>query len=406
MFSQLSKAQGLLKLRWVAIVSMIVMTVPLYIMGGIHKDKFPFIIFLLSSLIIFNLLSPQFVLNRKSDGPLLVQLLIDLLAFGGWLFALGTANGPFVYLLCLHAFLGGLLLRRKNSIAFAVALIFVLILLQNELYQDAKITLYVDMKSLYLQLLAQWLVIAFSFLLSQMFARFLEAQEIQIRHLQESQHRRDRLKSLGALMSGFAHQIATPLNATSLHLSRAMRLQDFSEVEKALLTHQESSSVFQQMRTVFSSSDENQHSKVNLQQIIQELCTAWLKDHPSRKLQIAIADEEIFCDLHMLSFTQSFFDILDNANEASQDGAEIILQVYRDQLNVHVVVIDQGAGLSKNILSQLGQPFVTDKIDGNGLGVFSAMMMAQAHGGDFEIKNNSSGTGAQVRIRLPLEVVP
>jgi len=97
-------------------------------------------------------------------------------------------------------------------------------------------------------------------------------------------------------------------------------------------------------------------------------------------------------------------DLLDNAKEASPEQSEIALRLYREDKNVVLEVVDAGHGLSREILSRLGEPFITDKTAGNGLGVYSAMMTAQSLGGDFVLANNSSGKGAVARLSFPEEV--
>ena len=112
------------------------------------------------------------------------------------------------------------------------------------------------------------------------------------------------------------------------------------------------------------------------------------------------------CRVQPLSFSQTVLDLLDNAKEASAETSEVAVRLYRESQDVVLEVVDAGRGVSAEILRRLGEPFITDKPAGNGLGVYSAMMTAQSLGGDFTLANNPTGTGAVARLSFPEEVTP
>ncbi|MDA9984241.1 ATP-binding protein, partial [Porticoccaceae bacterium] len=62
---------------------------------------------------------------------------------------------------------------------------------------------------------------------------------------------------------------------------------------------------------------------------------------------------------------------------------------------------DFGAGLDAAKLETLGQPFVTDKADGLGLGLFLSQATLTRFGGSVSLQNAPEG-GTVTQIRLPL----
>lgn len=410
--AQLQKSMpGLIRFRWIAIVSLLLGTIPLLYWGYLSLRHFPYIVAVLSLLALLNVLSHS-IWSREEDfrqKNILVHLWVDLLAASGLLFVSGSANNPFVSILCIHAFLGGMLLRKGASYAFAASMVGILMLLQGETYLDAQKTVGVDFSELALRFLSQWVLITASWFVSHYFSSLLEKKERRIRLLQDRQHQADRLKALGALTAGFSHQMATPMNSLKLRMERGLRKLDSQdsaareEFAKAQAALDESVHVLRHMASVFSRSSQSELQSVELQRLTPDLLEVWRKENSLVPVQFQITEESLPCRLQVLAFSQTFFDLLDNAVEASPAESVVCVRLYREDSWAVLEVVDKGSGLSPEILSRLGEPFVTGKEDGNGLGIYSAHMMAQAAGGEFNIFNNTSGKGGTARIRLPLE---
>jgi len=67
-----------------------------------------------------------------------------------------------------------------------------------------------------------------------------------------------------------------------------------------------------------------------------------------------------------------------------------------------VEIIDKGPGFAPDVMSQLGEPYVTTRSEqgGTGLGLFVSRGIIEAHGGTMHFENRADG-GALVRIELP-----
>ncbi|XGC80403.1 sensor histidine kinase [Bdellovibrio bacteriovorus] len=405
---------GLVRFRWIAMVFLVIGMFPLLKWGHLRTRDIPYFILVLALLGTFNVIAQG--LTEKDFGSkqkfILINLLIDLLAAVGLLFVSGSALNPFISILCIHAFLGGMLLRNKISYVFAAAVAILLGLLQFETYFDLLKTTDFQKTELALPFISQWVLILASYFVSLYFSRLLDKNEQRIRMLQDRQHQADRLKSLGALTAGFSHQMATPMNSLKLRMERGLRklaAQDFSakeEFEKAQSSLDECVSVFQHMASIFSHSAQADLTRVELAKLVHDLLAVWKVENPGAEIEALLTNEVLHCRIQLLAFSQTFFDLLDNAKEASTANQKIYLRLYKEDSWARIEITDKGSGLSEEILSRLGEPFVTDKPDGNGLGLYSANMMAQAAGGEFSIYNNNSNNpaeGATARLRLPLE---
>lgn len=405
-----TRIQGVIHFRWIAIVGLIFGVLPLLQVGYLQKTQMPYVMAVIALLALFNGLT-QGIWSKSATSQesriLFVQLLVDLLAAAGLLFVTGSANNPFIFVLCIHAFLGGMLLRGYRSLLFGFLVLVLMGILQSETFQDAKITVNADTRELYFQFLAQWTVVIVAWAVAYLFASLLSKQEQRIRNLQERQLKADRLKSLGALTAGFSHQMATPLNALKLRLDRASRkaaqqpeiLNELVEAQESL---NECISIFHHMAGVFSNSTEGEMQKTKIKALVVDVLKAWKQDHPNVQIETHFQEDEVTCQIQVLAFSQTLFDLLDNAAEASEFKEVISLRLFSAQQSLILEVIDSGKGLSKEIISRLGEPFATDKKHGNGLGIYSAQMTAQGLGGEFSLFNNRSGKGATARLSISL----
>ncbi|MDG0815384.1 sensor histidine kinase [Bdellovibrio svalbardensis] len=405
-----TRIQGVIRFRWIAIVGLIFGAIPLLQVGYLQKTQMPYLMAVIALLALFNGLT-QGIWSKPSASQesriLFVQLLVDLLAATGLLFASGSANNPFIFVLCIHAFLGGMLLRGYRSLSFGFLVLLLLSILQAETFQDAKITVNVDTREVFFNFLAQWTIIIVSWGVAYLFASLLEKQEERIRNLQERQLKADRLKSLGALAAGFSHQMATPLNALKLRVDRAARKSvSQPEIQAELADAQESLSeciaIFHQMAGVFSNSTGGDLQKIKVKPLLLDILKAWKQDHPSVNVETHFQEGDVVCEVQALALSQTLFDLLDNAAEASDFKETVSLRLFTEGQSLILEVVDLGKGLSKEVISRLGEPFITDKKHGNGLGIYSAQMAAQAMGGEFSLFNNKSGKGATARLLISM----
>jgi len=106
---------------------------------------------------------------------------------------------------------------------------------------------------------------------------------------------------------------------------------------------------------------------------------------------------------------QALLNLIKNAAEAVEPlngQGEIILQTrFRSGVTSHtgsddttqhlpieICIIDNGPGIAKHIASQLFQPFVSTKPEGQGLGLSLVSKVAAAHGGLVEVKSRPGKT--------------
>jgi signal transduction histidine kinase len=107
----------------------------------------------------------------------------------------------------------------------------------------------------------------------------------------------------------------------------------------------------------------------------------------------------IFCDSNQIK--QVFMNLFKNAMEAMPYGGHITIEVDIQGSEQMIRIKDNGKGMSKEVLSKIGQPFNTTKDYGNGLGIMVTKRIIDSHNGRIQFAS-SSESGTTVDIRLPL----
>jgi two-component system sensor histidine kinase RegB len=100
-----------------------------------------------------------------------------------------------------------------------------------------------------------------------------------------------------------------------------------------------------------------------------------------------------------LTLAQAITNILNNAADASPDNVEIDARWSADELVLEIA--DRGAGLAPEVQASAGEPFLTTKSDGLGLGLFLAYTTFSRFGGDVRLMQRDGG-GVLCRLTLPL----
>jgi signal transduction histidine kinase len=102
---------------------------------------------------------------------------------------------------------------------------------------------------------------------------------------------------------------------------------------------------------------------------------------------------------------QVITNLLSNAFRWTPDGGRIELQLGASNGSVAVDVLDSGPGVALTQRQRIFEPFVSDDVNGTGLGLPIARELAVALGGGIELESRN-GKGSRFRLVLPLRPVP
>jgi signal transduction histidine kinase len=100
---------------------------------------------------------------------------------------------------------------------------------------------------------------------------------------------------------------------------------------------------------------------------------------------------------------QVWTNLIDNAIDAVQGTGKICVGTSREDDQVVVEIVDNGAGIPKEAQARMFEPFFTTKSVGKGTGlglIISNRIVGDRHGGEIEFESRPGET--RFKVRLPI----
>ncbi|HAL67741.1 MAG TPA: PAS domain-containing sensor histidine kinase [Pseudomonas sp.] len=226
------------------------------------------------------------------------------------------------------------------------------------------------------------------------------------RRLQDQLARHERLSSLGRMVASLAHQIRTPLSAAMLYASH------LADPEQTLTTQtrqrfagslkERLHELEQQVRDmlVFARGELPLTDRISLKalfQALQQAAQTHVQGHAVR-WQCDSRLGELLCNRDTL--VGALLNLIENATQASQGAARLKVHLWRRQQTLHLCISDAGTGIAPDLLARIGEPFLTTKSTGTGLGLAVVKAVVKAHHGSVQVRSKV-GRGTCVRVELP-----
>jgi signal transduction histidine kinase len=235
-----------------------------------------------------------------------------------------------------------------------------------------------------------------------------------VRRLQESVERADRLKQLGEMAAGVAHEIRNPLNGIEGFASLLQR--DLPVDDKR---HRFAAHIVDGVRTLnrtvsalleFTNPRRIERRLTNpgeLANACLELVRAGQSVSDDTPVQLDLIDHGGIAPVEIdgVQIKQVLLNLVQNAVQAVH-GAErtdgrVVVSVTRDATQVVFTVDDNGSGVPREERQRIFTPFYTTKDMGTGLGLAIAHTVVSLHGGTLTVDDAPTG-GARFRVALPV----
>jgi two-component system sensor histidine kinase PilS (NtrC family) len=236
----------------------------------------------------------------------------------------------------------------------------------------------------------------------------------EIRQMEESVKRSDRLAAVGRMAAGLAHEIRNPLGSMGSALQFLRERSNLDDADRELLdvALKESNRLDEIIRNFLTYAKpgtavfgKDSKEAVDLSVLLND-CATLLRHSPEIKETHAIIldlpDTRLAVRGNEVQIKQIFWNIARNAVAAMPDGGSLTIRIERstDRPWVFVVFKDNGIGIPPDRLDRLFEPFSEDAT-GTGLGLSIVRKIVTEHGGDISIES-SEGTGTEVRLGFPL----
>ena len=219
--------------------------------------------------------------------------------------------------------------------------------------------------------------------------------------------RSEKLSVIGQLAAGVAHEIRNPLTALK-GFTQLLRIKyiDHSyyfdimanEIDRINLIVNEFMTLAKPHYSSFQYSDINKILKsvlsiLDTQATLLNIQVTYIAPDDSPK---------IYCNENQLK--QVFLNLIKNAFEAMPNGGTAIIKMEYDLDSrvIHVMIQDHGSGMPESVKKRIGEPFLTTKEKGTGLGLMVTSRIIEEHNGIMEI-TSEEGIGTIIDVQIPFD---
>lgn len=399
-----AKLAWLVRLRWLALSAQLLSIVPALAFEVLELRLLPEFVGVIAVLATFNAVTWLRLRGKAgvSQPQILIQLCADIAALSTLLVLSGGAWNPLVPILFVHSVLGALLLEGRTSVIFFAILVACLGLIQANSYIPARFS--GSLLPPVILFPAQFLVALVFWILTTWLSRTLSTLQSHFALMRERKTRIDRLRAVGALAAGLSHEFATPLSTAQLRLARLARnqkLEDDADLRTAREELDRCAGVLRHMAGTQLHPDRLSLEVVEVDQLASQVCSSFARTRDDCSIRFSVEGwGPRRALLPTVAFSQALINLIDNAVQSGGDRPEVDVVVRARPGRVDLSVADRGPGWPDVVRSHLGEPFVTTRPHGVGLGLYYVHSLAEALGARLTLEDRAQG-GAIARISLP-----
>ncbi len=249
----------------------------------------------------------------------------------------------------------------------------------------------------------------------------VEERTKELKETQDKLVQSERLRSLGVITTGVAHDfnniLGVILGRTQLLIRKLKNsdiIEDLQIIEKSAL---KGSSTIRRMQDYTRIRKDETFVPVQMNEIIDEVIeitkTRWKDEADNKGIVIEVekkCDDIPFVTGNASELKDVIINVLFNAFDSMPGGGRVEIKTYLEHIHdepwVTTEISDTGCGMAEEIQSKIFDPFFTTKSEhGTGLGMSTAYGIIQRHKGEITFKSKENqGTTFYIRLMAALFV--
>ncbi len=231
----------------------------------------------------------------------------------------------------------------------------------------------------------------------------------ELKGMEEAVRRNDRLRALGQLSAGVAHEIRNPLAgiATTAEVLGEKLAGDEDKVRyiHVMLDEIQRLDGIVKNLLAFARPPKPQVSRCDVAEVVTRVVSLAADATSARGVLVSTAvDEDAVCLADASQLTQVLLNLVLNAVQACARDDRVVVASRRENDWVAIEIADTGVGVAEGVRATLFDPFVTTKTQGTGLGLAICRQIVDDHHGTIACEFLEKGT--RFTVRLPALPVP
>jgi two-component system sensor histidine kinase PilS (NtrC family) len=230
----------------------------------------------------------------------------------------------------------------------------------------------------------------------------------QVRSLEETSRRQDRLAAIGRMAASIAHEIRNPLAAMrgSIQMLRSEVDSDSSQAELMEIILRESDRLNRIITDFLSYARPRSltQARVDVGDLLHQTF-ALMRHSPeistNQSIVEELPEEPIFAEADEGQLKQVFWNLARNALQAMPEGGTLRASLEENSNNrLRISFTDTGRGMSPDQVEHLFEPF-SSTTGGTGLGLSIVYQIIRDHGGTINVRSRV-GQGTTITVELPM----
>lgn len=235
----------------------------------------------------------------------------------------------------------------------------------------------------------------------------------EIRSMEESIRRKDRLAAVGRVGAGLAHEIRNPLGAMrgAIQVLESSMPPDSIQTDLMGIILRESDRLNSIITNFLSYAKPKvgNFAEIDLRDALNDTISL-LKHSPDLKefheVAESLTDNPLFISADQTQIQQVFWNLTRNAIQAMPDGGKLLISLdHMPNDRARIIFEDTGKGMSPEQVEQLFEPFSTSTTGGTGLGLSIVYQIIRDHNGSINVLS-SEGEGTKITVELPRHRTP